>query len=68
MSKYELKQIDLSSVEDIDNYHEAFNSAESKVFNSVNEAFNFCGMKLRRERCGYAGIKGNVEYILTRIQ
>ena len=68
MAKYELKQIDLSSVNNIDDYNKALLSAESKVFNLVNEAFKFCGMKLHKERCGYTGTKDNIMYVLTRIQ
>jgi hypothetical protein len=35
-------------------------------FLTLDEVWAFIGGKLKKERCGYAGFKGNTEYILIR--
>lgn len=50
-----------------ENDAEAVKNAERKICCGLKEVFDFCGGKLKRERCGYAGCFGDIGYIATRI-
>ena len=42
------------------------NDVTLKYFARLSDAFDYIGCKLHRERCGYSGIVGNIEYTITR--
>lgn len=35
-------------------------------FFTLDDVWKFIGGRLKKHRCGYAGIRNNIEYILTR--
>ena len=44
-----------------------FCNTEIENFFTLGEVWKFLGFRLKKERCGYAGIRNNTEYILTRM-
>ena len=38
-----------------------------KTFFGLSAVWDYLGFHLKRQRCGYSGLKGNKEYILTRL-
>ena len=43
-----------------------FCNTDIENFFTLNEVWQFLGFRLKKERFGYAGIRNNIEYILTR--
>ena len=66
MTQYMVKRIDLSKVNTIDEYWEAVKKATIKYCNGLDEVTQYCGGKLHRQRNGYSGINGNIEYVAER--
>ena len=57
-------------ITDIDEYNktkEFFHCTDVHCFFVLSDVWDFLGFHLKKERCGYAGIKGNRYYCLTRI-
>lgn len=67
MTTYKVQIIDMSSVHDMDDYERALSAASVHYVSGLEELWRFCGGKLHRERCGYAGMRGNTEYIAEPI-
>lgn len=67
MATYRVQKINLSFVKTIDEYNHALNEAEIKYCNGLKEVEEYCGGKLHKQRNGYSGIKGNIEYIAEKI-
>ena len=44
-----------------------FCNTKIENFFTLSEVWDFLGFKLKKERCGYAGMRNNTEYILTRM-
>ena len=63
---YEVKKVDLSKVRNVDDYWERVNNAPIHYCNGTKELWEYCGGKLHRQRAGYSGIKGNIEYVAVR--
>ena len=38
-----------------------------ECFFTLADVWSFLGCRLKKERCGYAGLRGNKEYRLTRM-
>lgn len=36
-------------------------------FFTLQDVWNFLGFRLKKQRCGYSGLKGNIEYRVWRI-
>lgn len=67
MNVYRVKKIDLSYVKTHDEYWHAVNNASVHYVNGIKGLREFCGGRLHRERCGYAGMNGNIEYVAEKI-
>ena len=68
MNTYAVKKINLSKINNLDEYWNAVNRAQIKYCKGLKEVKEYCGGKLHRERCGYAGIIGNIEYVAIRCE
>lgn len=66
MVQYRVKKIDISKVKDIDDYWNAVKNASIKYCNGIKELREYCGGKLYRQRNGYSGINGNIEYVAEK--
>lgn len=69
-SKYIVTRVDMRTINNAKNiteYQKAVFSATKVYCDSLTDVWEFCGGKLHRERCGYAGINGNFEFLATRI-
>ncbi len=67
MNTYRVKKINLDGVTTLDEYLEAEKKAAIVYCEGLDEVKKYCGVQLRRERAGYSGIVGNVEYHAERI-
>ena len=67
MTQYRVKKIDISKAKNVDEYWEAVRKATVHYCNGIDELRAYCGGKLHRQRNGYAGINGNIEYVAERI-
>ena len=67
MAQYRVKKINLDKVNNSDEYWNAVNKASIKYCNGIKELREYCGGSLHRQRNGYAGINGNIEYVAERI-
>lgn len=63
MNIYRVKKVNISKVKNTDEYWDAVNHASVHYIEGVNALREFCGGRLHRERNGYAGINGNIEYV-----
>jgi hypothetical protein len=52
----------------LDHYYEEMKKAEIKYCDGLDEVTQYCGGKLKRERCGYSGIINNIQYVAERCQ
>ncbi len=66
MNQYRVKKINLANVKNVDDYWNAVNNATIHYCTGLKEVYEYCGGKLHRERCGYAGVSGNIEYVAER--
>lgn len=67
MAQYRVKKIDISKAKNLDEYWKAVNNATVHYCNGLDELRAYCGGKLHRQRNGYAGINGNIEYVAERV-
>lgn len=67
MRTYEIRAIDISKAMSVDDYEAAYNSAVPHICVGLRQTEGFCECKLRRERCGWYGVNGNIEYIAVAI-
>ena len=67
MVQYAVKKINLEKVKNVDDYWNQVNNATVKYCNGMEELKVYCGGKLHRQRHGYVGINGNIEYIAERV-
>lgn len=67
MATYRVQKINLSYVKTMDEYYHAVNEAEIRYCNGLKEVEAYCGGKLHRQRNGYAGSNGNIEYVAERV-
>jgi len=66
-NQYRVKRITLKSNMTMDEYWKAVNNANIKYCNGLDEVRAYCCGKLHRQRNGYSGINGNVEYVAEKI-
>ena len=66
MNKYVVKRIDLSKVNTTEEYWDAVKRGQVHYCNGLKEVWEFCGGRLHRERHGYAGRIGNIEYVAVK--
>ena len=67
MTQYRVKKIDISKVRNTNDYWDAVNKATIHYCNGLKELKEYCGGRLYRQRNGYAGAIGNIEYVAERI-
>lgn len=67
MIQYAVKKINLDKVKNINDYWNEVQKASIKYCNGMEELKQYCGGKLHRQRHGYSGINGNIEYVAERI-
>lgn len=67
MATYRVQKIDLTYVGTIDEYNHAVNEAEIRYCYGLKEVEKYCGGKLYKQRNGYSGTIGNIEYIAEKI-
>ena len=65
--QYMVKKINLSKVKTIPEYWDAVNKATIKYCNGLDELKKYCGGSLHRQRNGYAGIIGDIEYVAVKV-
>ena len=68
MTKYMVRKIDLNKVKTHEEYWEEMKKSEIKYCDGLDEVTQYCGGKLKRERCGYSGIINNIQYVAERCQ
>lgn len=66
-NQYAVRRITLKPNMTMDEYWEAINNASIKYCNGLDEVWAYCGGKLHRQRHGYSGINGNIEYVAEKI-
>lgn len=67
-TQYMVKKINLSHIKDINDYWDKVKKANIYYCNVLDELREYCGGKLHRQRNGYAGINGDIEYVAERIR
>ena len=67
MTQYRVKRINLKHVNTLDEYWKAVNAATVHYCNGLQELRDYCGGRLHRQRAGYAGINGDIEYVAEKI-
>lgn len=66
MNTYQVKKIYIKPNMTMDDYWDAVNKATIHYCEGIKELREYCGGKLHRERCGYSGINGNIEYVAEK--
>lgn len=66
MTQYRVKKINLSNVNNTDEYWDAVKKANIHYCNGIKELKEYCGGKLHKQRNGYAGINENIEYVAEK--
>lgn len=66
MVKYRVKKITLKQNMGVNEYWSAVNNATIHYCNGIKELREYCGGTLHRQRNGYSGINGNIEYIAEK--
>ena len=66
MVSYMAKKIDLSKVNNINEYWDAVKHASIHYCNGLEELRQYCGGHLHRQRNGYSGTNGNIEYVAQK--
>lgn len=61
---WKLEKTDLKEYEKT---KEFFHCTDIQTFFTLSDVWNFLGFRLKKERCGYSGIKNNFLYTVTRI-
>ena len=64
--QYMVKKIDLSKVKTVSEYWDAVKRASIHYCNGIGELRRYCGGSLHRQRNGYSGINGNIEYVAEK--
>ena len=61
-----LKAINISDIKTPEEHNQRLSAASEHEFKTLKDAFDFCGFQLRRERAGYSGQRGDMEYIVYK--
>ena len=67
MTEYKVKKINLKNCYDMDEYQKRAQNASVHFCKGQKELIEYCGGKLKKERCGYCGIIGDIEYIAEKV-
>lgn len=66
MTHYAVKRINLNNVKTTEDYWRAINNAPIHYCKGIAELREYCGGSLHRQRKGYSGINGSIEYVAER--
>lgn len=66
MNKYALKVIYTGNIRSIEEYQKAIEDARTIYFDGLRSVFDYCGGKLFRQRHGWSGMRGNIEYLCVK--
>ena len=66
MTQYRVKRINLTNIKTPEDYWKALHNATIHYCNGIKELTEYCGGKLHRQRNGYSGINGNIEYVAEK--
>ena len=66
MTQYRVKRINLTNIKTSEDYWKAVQNATIHYCNGIKELAEYCGGKLHRQRNGYSGINGNIEYVAEK--
>lgn len=61
-------RLEVTNINEYNKTKEFFHCTDVYCFFTLCEVWDFLGFRLKKERCGYAGMKGNSYYCLTRLQ
>lgn len=64
---YDVRIINTAGISSPEEFQIEVDNAIPHYCNGLEEVFNYCGGKLHRYSAGYAGQRGNWEYIATRV-
>lgn len=67
MNTYRVKRINLTGIKTPEEYWERVETAGVVYCVGIKALREYCGGKLHRERNGYAGINGDIEYVAEKI-
>ena len=67
MKTYKVKRIDLTGIKTPEEYWQRVENAGITYCVGIKALREYCGGRLRRERFGYAGINGNIEYVAEKL-
>ena len=62
--------LEITNIKDMNNGKfggDYFLNTRVENFFTLTDAWNYIGGKLKKERCGYAGIRGDYGYTLTKM-
>ena len=62
--KWRLDVIDTNKLQETSDT--VISTIDVQTFFTLSDVWEHLGCKLKRERCGYAGTKGNLFYVVTR--
>jgi len=64
--KWHLEIIDWNAISEKKYGGDIFLNTKIENFFTLEEVWKFIGGKLKKNRCGYSGIRNNIEYRLTK--
>lgn len=59
-------RLEIMDIEEFERTGERFHCTEVQCFFTLSDVWNFLGFRLKKERCGYSGIKNGFFYCLMR--
>lgn len=66
MNTYALKVIYTKDIHNVAEYQKAIENARTLYFKGLQSVFDYCGGKLFRQRHGWSGSRGNIEYLCVK--
>lgn len=63
---YALKVIYTKDIHNIADYQKAINEARTLYFEGLKSVFDYCGGKLFKQRNGWSGKRGDIEYLCVK--
>jgi len=63
---YALKVIFTGNIHSIDEYTRAIENARTLYFEGLQSVFEYCGGKLFKQRHGWSGCRGSIEYLCVK--
>lgn len=66
MTQYMVKKININGINSVDDYWKAVKNATIHYCNGLKELQEYCGGKLHKQRNGYSGTNGNIEYVAEK--